>query len=148
MSGNSFAAFTGYSSRFSYFRCMILSCLYIDDAGDKGRGVFTSEALAKGTILEISPVLVLSPEERKAVEETKLYHYVFEWGDDYKSACVAWGYVSMYNHSYNANCLYEMDYENSTMTIKTVKAVKKGAQLFVNYNAVPDDQTKVWFDTK
>ena len=33
------------------------------------------------------------------------------------------------------------------MTIKTIKPIKKGEELFVNYNADPNDKTKVWFDT-
>ena len=36
--------------------------------------------------------------------------------------------------------------EKRLMTIKTVKTIKKGEELFINYNASPDDKTKVWFD--
>ena len=58
------------------------------------------------------------------------------------------GYISMYNHDYNANCDYDMDYENETIMITVVKDVKKGEELFINYNASPDDQKPVWFDAK
>lgn len=58
------------------------------------------------------------------------------------------GYISLYNHSYDANCDYEMDYDNLLMTIKTVKPVKKGSELCINYNASPDDKTPVWFHKK
>jgi uncharacterized protein len=34
------------------------------------------------------------------------------------------------------------------MTIKTVKPVKKGSELCVNYNADPNDKTPVWFHKK
>jgi uncharacterized protein len=127
---------------------MISSFLFIGDAEGKGRGVFTSKNIPAGTVLEISPVLVLTAKERKAIEETKLYHYIFEWGATRKQACVAWGYVSMYNHSYNANCAYEMNFEEALIAITTVVPVKKGEQLFINYNADPNDQTKVWFDAE
>ena len=52
----------------------------------------------------------------------------------------------MYNHDYDANCDYEMDYESQIMTITTVKDIKKGEELFINYNASPTDKTPVWFD--
>ena len=39
-------------------------------------------------------------------------------------------------------------YDSMLMTIRTVKAVKKGTELCINYNATPDDDTKVWFDAK
>lgn len=127
---------------------MIISTLEIRSSPKRGRGVFTTKTLRKGEIIEVSPVIVLTEQERKTIEKTLLFHYVFEWGNDKKKACVALGYVSMYNHNYTANCEYEMDYKKREMTIKTVRDVKKGEELFVNYNADPNDKTKVWFDTK
>ena len=126
----------------------MISSLIIGSSAKRGRGVFTTKNIKKGTIIEISPVIVLTEKERKAIEETLLYHYVFEWGDDKKKAAVALGYVSMYNHSYDANCEYEMEFGKKRMTIRTVKNIKKGEELYINYNATPDDKTKVWFDTK
>lgn len=124
------------------------SYLTIATSPKRGRGVFTTKNIKKGTVIEISPVLVLTEQERKTIEKTLLYHYVFEWGDDKKKAAVALGYVSMYNHSYDANCEYEMEFGKKRMTIRSVKDIKKGEELFINYNATPDDKTKVWFDTK
>ncbi len=125
---------------------MILPSLIIADSGKKGRGVYTTENIESGVIVEVAPVLVLSKKEREIIEQTKLYHYIFEWGKSLKKAGLAFGYMSMYNHSYNANCEYEMDYDDNTMTVRTVRAIKKGDELFINYNAVPDDPTPVWFD--
>jgi SET domain-containing protein len=126
----------------------MIPCLTIASSPKRGRGVFTTKNLKKGTVLETSPVVVLTEKERKTIEKTLLYHYVFEWGNDKKKAALALGYVSLYNHSYDANCEYEMDYGKKVMTIRTVRDIKKGEELFINYNAVPDDKTKVWFDTE
>lgn len=125
---------------------MILPILDIQSSPKRGRGVFASANIKKDTVIEISPVIVLSEKERKIVEKTILFDYIFEWGIDKKKACVAMGYVSMYNHNYDANCEYEMDFKKKLMTIKTVRPIKKGEELFVNYNASPNDKTKVWFD--
>lgn len=127
---------------------MILPILYIDNSGTKGRGVFTFEDIAADSIIEISPVIVLTPQHRKMVEQTNLHNYIFEWGDDCKYAAIGLGYVSMYNHSYNANCIYEMDYEEEKMTIKTVKKILAGQELQINYNAVHNDETPIWFDVE
>ncbi len=129
------------------FFLMILPQIDVAIAGVKGRGVFTSKALPAGTVIEISPVLVLTAKERKQIEGTKLYHYIFEWGETRRQACVAFGYVSMYNHDYTASCEYEMDFEEKIVTVRTVRAIKKGEELTINYNASPNDKTKVWFDT-
>ncbi len=127
---------------------MISSFLKIESSPKRGRGVFTSKNISKGTIIEVSPVIVLTEKERKTIEKTLLFHYVFEWGNDKKKAAMALGYISLYNHSYDANCEYEMEFAKKIMTIKTVRNIKKGEELFINYNAVPNDKTKVWFDTK
>ncbi len=127
---------------------MILSILYISDSTEKGRGVFTSADIPANTIIEISPVIELSKEDRKTIEQTKLYYYIFEWGKKKKKGALGLGYVSMYNHNYNANCEYEMDYDENTIAIKTIKKINAGEELFINYNATPDDASPVWFDAK
>lgn len=127
---------------------MILPSLVVANAGKKGRGVYTTKDIDADVVIEIAPVLVLSKNDRKIIEETQLYHYIFEWGKSLKKAGLAFGYMSMYNHSYNANCEYEMDYDNDTMTVRTIRPIKKGEELYINYNAIPDDSTPVWFDHK
>lgn len=113
-----------------------------------GRGVFTEQAIKANTVIEISPVIVMSPKDRKLIDETALHNYIFEWGNDCKECCMALGYVPLYNHSYQSNCEYEMDYKKALITIRTVKPVKAGEQLFINYNGEPKNETPVWFDTK
>ena len=122
--------------------------LIIASAGKKGRGIFTTKNIKANTIIEVAPVIVLSAKERKTIEETKLFHYVFEWGRSKKQACIALGYASLYNHNYSSNCEYDMDYDKRTITIKTVKTIKKGDELSINYNAEPNDTTPVWFDAE
>jgi SET domain-containing protein len=109
--------------------------------------VFSLQDFEIETVIEISPVLVFDSNERDKLESTTLYNYIFEWGENKLQAAIGLGYLSMYNHSYNANCEYEMDFENRTMSIKTVKQIKKGEELFINYNGDADDQTKIWFET-
>ena len=127
---------------------MMLPTLTIAPSEHRGRGVFTTEPIAAGTVIEISPVIVLSAKERAHAEKTLLYDYLFEWGKKGKKACVALGYVSIYNHSYDANCEYEMDFETELMTVRTVKDIQKGEELFFNYNAIPDSKKEIWFQAQ
>lgn len=126
---------------------MLLPHLVIAPSPNRGRGVFTTKNIAQGTIVEISPVIELSAKERKQIEGTRLYHYIFEWGKTKRKAAVALGYISMYNHSFQPNCEYEMDYESLTMTVRTIKQIKKGEELLFSYNGDPGDQTPLWFET-
>ncbi|TAH12709.1 MAG: SET domain-containing protein-lysine N-methyltransferase [Sphingobacteriia bacterium] len=125
---------------------MILSVLYIDQTSNKGRGVFTAAEIPANTTIEIAPVLVLNEANRLLVEQTMLYNYIFEWGDGGKQAAVALGYVSIYNHAIDYNCTYEMDYDALTISIKTVRAILHGEELFINYNPVGEEQAPVWFE--
>lgn len=111
-----------------------------------GRGVFTSEKLKKGMVIEIAPVIVMNGVDRKLIDQTLLHDYIFEWGDKRNQCCMALGYVPIYNHSYSSNCEYEMDYENDLITIKTVRPIKAGEELFINYNGDWNDGKPLWFE--
>lgn len=127
---------------------MLLSYLVIAPSEKRGRGVFTTKNISANTVIEISPVIELSQKERKQIEGTKLYHYIFEWGKSKRKAAMALGYISMYNHSFMPNCEYEMDYDQRNMTVRTIKEVKKGEELYFSYNGDPTDQSPLWFETK
>ena len=126
----------------------LLSSLFIASTENMGRGVFTSENIEKGTIIETSPVIVMSNEERKLLDQTSLHDYIFEWGTKKDLCCMAMGYVPVYNHSYRSNCEYEMDFDNAFISIKSVRFIKAGEELFINYNGDWNDGKKLWFDAK
>ena len=127
---------------------MILPFLFIAHTQKMGRGVFTSSSIDAGTIVEISPVLVMTDDDRKLLDKTLLHDYIFEWGSSIKQCCMALGYVPLYNHSYQSNCEYEMDFENELISIKAVRHIKAGEELFINYNGDWNDGKKVWFDAE
>jgi SET domain-containing protein len=127
---------------------MILPILYIMDTAQCGRGVFTTEAIPAGTTIEIAPVIVLNQTDRAVVDTTLLHDYIFEWGVDEKQAAVALGYVSIYNHSADANCKYDMDFEHKTIQIQTKREIKVDEELCINYNGDGVTDQPVWFETK
>lgn len=127
---------------------MILPFLFIAPTASMGRGVFTSEEIAAGRVVEVAPVIVMNREERKLLDQTKLHDYIFEWGEDEQQCCMALGYVPVYNHSYESNCEYEMDFEQQQISIKTVRIVKAGEELLINYNGDWNDAKLLWFDAK
>jgi len=126
----------------------ILSCLYISETENMGRGVFTSKPIEKDTTIEISPVIVMNSDARKLLDQTLLHDYIFEWGQNRDECCMALGYVAVYNHSYKSNCEYEMDYNKQVISIKTVRNIKTGEELFINYNGNWNDGKKLWFDAR
>lgn len=112
------------------------------------RGVFTSEDIEAGTVIERSPVIVMSRDERKLLDQTLLHDYIFEWNGDKDECAMALGYIAVYNHSYRSNCEYEMDFANRVISIKAVHFIKAGEELFINYNGDWNNEKPLWFEAK
>jgi SET domain-containing protein len=120
--------------------------LYLMNIDGKGRGVFCTEDLNEGDVIEICPVVVCPPKDTKCLDKTTLYHYYFMWGDDGKSAGLVLGYGAMYNHSYDPNAIYEAYYEDEIFKVIARRHIPANTEITINYNFYPDDKTKVWFD--
>jgi SET domain-containing protein len=127
---------------------MILPELLVAPTPDRGRGVYTTIDLARDTVIEVSPVIVMTRAERKLLDQTLLHDYIFEWGPDKKECCMALGYVPLYNHSYRSNCEYEMDFKGQVITVRTVRHIQAGEEVTINYNGDWNNETPVWFDVK
>ena len=121
---------------------------YVECAPGAGRGVFAAEDIAEGGIVEVSEVIVVPPEEVQFLDQTTLERYYFAWGDDLKSAAIALGHGSLYNHSFSPNARYEKHFDRGTLEFICIRAVKKGEEIRVNYNHDPHDQTPVRFEVK
>ena len=89
---------------------MIKEYLILKPVLNKGRGVFTTQKIVKNTVIENAPVIVMSAEDRKILDKTLLHDYIFEWGINKDKCCMALGLVPIYNHSYQSNCEYFMDF--------------------------------------
>ena len=126
---------------------MIRPELYISETESKGRGIFTRNAIKADTQIEKSPVIVMTNDDRQLLDKTLLHDYIFEWQPEGANlCCMALGWVPLYNHSYSSNCEYGMDYEDGTINILTVRDIKAGEELTINYNGTWNNTEKVWFD--
>lgn len=127
---------------------MLKPYLFIDITIEKGRGVFTRERIPANTVIEIAPVIVMEKANREHLDKTLLHDYIFEWGKEKDKCCMALGLIPIYNHSYKSNCEYFMDFEDSSIMVKTVGVIENGEELTINYNGDWNDGKKVWFDVK
>ena len=125
----------------------LLDGVYAAATKKTGRGVFTKNYIAKDTLIELAPVVVMSGEDRKLLDQTLLHDYIFEWNEEGNQCCMALGLVPLYNHSYTSNCEYEMYFSKGVIAVKAVRDIKQGEELFINYNGDWDNKKKVWFET-
>ena len=124
----------------------LLDGIYCSNTKKMGRGVFTKGRLKAGTLIELAPVVVMSRDDRRHLDLTLLHDYIFEWGGIKDQCAMALGLVPLYNHSYQANCEYEMYYAKEVIAVKTVVNIRAGAELFINYNGDWNNKQPVWFD--
>lgn len=123
-----------------------IESLYYKETSRSGRGVFTGKALRKGDVIEICPVIAIPPHEIEIIDKTVMYNYYFLWENN--QAAIALGYGSLYNHSYEPNAEYIMDYEDQVLIIKALRNISAHEEITFNYNGDPHDREKLWFEVK
>lgn len=114
--------------------------LEINNTSKTGRGVFAQKDIYVGEVIEICPVIILTPEERDKYTDTILDWYIFPWQTD-NDACAPLGYGMLYNHSNTPNAEYDQNYTDKTMIYKAIKPIKKGDEITINYGDYPEDPT-------
>lgn len=121
--------------------------LYVQEVEGKGRGVFTSEAIAAGAVIEEAPVIVIPELGGTAFAPTRtIDRYLFKFGNDWMA--LALGYGSLYNHSYEPNARYETNLDRLTIVYTALRDIKEDEEILVNYNCDPDDRSPLWFQVK
>lgn len=114
----------------------------------KGRGVFALRDFRVGEIIESCPVLVFDTKGRKNLEKTQLSHYIYPWRST-RGAALVLGFGSLYNHSFSPNADWKQNFRTKSMVYRTIKSIKKGQEITVNYNGEPDDKSEIdWFEVK
>ncbi|KZF25736.1 protein methyltransferase [Xylona heveae TC161] len=108
----------------------------------KGRGVFSTVDIARGTVIDISPVLILEPED-KALESKQLYNYTYNWpyseGETGKTTmrqAVILGLGSMFNHSnFAQNVGFTRDPSKLVIVYTALRDIKAGEELCISYGS-------------
>src|SRR5262249_50795475 len=111
----------------------------------KGRGVFATCDIKKGTVIERVPVVLVPIEDLvDGLRNRTLNKYYYIWSKTH--VAVSLGYGSIYNHSYEPNARYV--HGVMTLTYRALRDIEKGEEITVNYNFVPTDKTPMRFKVK
>ena len=122
------------------------SAIYFAPSPLHGRGVFAARDIEADEIIEICPVLLFPKAQLPFVRQTMLDNYYFDWGEEEEWYAVCLGYGSLYNHSYEPNAEYGMDFDAKTIDFYALRDIAAGEEILVNYNGDADSQAKVWFE--
>ncbi|MEH7011702.1 SET domain-containing protein [Neobacillus niacini] len=112
--------------------------------GEFNRGVFATRDIKKGELIHEAPVIAYPNAEHEHIEKTLLADYAFEYGINH--TCLLLGYGMLFNHSYQPNATYEINFPNHTFDFFAYKDIKSGEEILINYNGDEEDQELLWFD--
>jgi hypothetical protein len=73
-----------------------------------GRGIFAERDVKQGETITKCEILVLSPNDTTKVNETNLKCYTFVYDGKTKQDCLVLGDGEIFNHSDDANVLYDL----------------------------------------
>jgi SET domain-containing protein len=119
--------------------------LYITYSDGKGKGVFTSQDIEKGAVIEVCPVIIIPKAELPIIHKTVLHDYYFLWGHDLTDCAIALGFGSIYNHETMPNANFILDIEQQTIDIEAIKDIAAGDEITLNYHGEPGNEDKLWF---
>jgi SET domain-containing protein len=111
--------------------------------GEFNRGVFATRDIKKGELIHEAPVIPYLNEEHEFIEKTILADYVYEYGINHTAVIL--GYGMLFNHSYEPNAIYDINFPNHTFDYYAYKDIKAGEEILINYNGEVDDMTPLWF---
>ncbi len=110
----------------------------------KGRAVVAIAPLARGEVIECSPVLPLALADSECPGLTA---YSLAWGEDApgglapgRECAIGLGYLSLYNHAEAPNVTFEHRYDSDEIAVHALRDIAEGEELTIDY-VVP-----LWFE--
>lgn len=112
--------------------------------GEFNRGVFATCDIKKGVLLHSAPVISYPNDQHEYIEKTILADYAFEYGINHSAILL--GYGMLFNHSYQPNAIYEINFGNHSFDFYAFTDIKAGDEILINYNGDVDDKDPLWFN--
>lgn len=107
-----------------------------------GRGLYAAVPIPSGTVIGTYPLLILSAEDTERLKATRVYHYVFfvdETPEGAVRAAVAFGPISMCNHSRDACARFTVDSITATVTLAAARDIAAGEEILIDYEDFADE---------
>ncbi|ARF16268.1 SET domain-containing protein [Sporosarcina ureae] len=112
--------------------------------GEFNKGVFAKCDIKEGQLLHEAPVISYPNEQHQHIEKTVLADYAFEYGENHTAILL--GYGMLFNHSYEPNATYDINFDHHTFDFFAYKDIKAGEEILINYNGDVDDDEQLWFN--
>jgi SET domain-containing protein len=111
----------------------------------KGRGVFATEKILPGTVIEQAPVIIVPGPECPTLERTILHDYYFHWDGDPDGdgrGAVALGLVALCNHSSQPRARAVRNFARQTLDLVALLRLEPGDEVTIDYGCT------LWFESR
>ncbi len=109
-----------------------------------GRGVFASQDISKGEIIEVCPTLEIPNNDIFNLSESILANYYFSFDELEGMVYIVLGFGSLFNHSYEPNATYKNIPKDKLVEFQTIRNIKKDEEITIDYNY--GDNSPLWRD--
>jgi uncharacterized protein len=110
---------------------------------NKGWGVFATQPIEKGALIECCPIFSFRLNLLDA--KSGMRDYLWEWDD---KVAIATGYGSLYNHSYSPNAHHAKHLDINEIHFHALRDISVGEEITVNYGGYPTCKDPMWFTVK
>lgn len=108
--------------------------IVLEESPIHGLGVFSSEKITKGEIIEECPFLAFPQSKNEKVPAFSNYTFCFPRGEIWTTHALVMGYGSYYNHSETPNVEWYTKNELGFFVFVAVDDIEEGQELFINYS--------------
>lgn len=109
--------------------------IYVEDSPIHGRGVFASDFIKAGEILEECHFIKIPIGEYPK----ELQDHFFAWPKNVQNDyCICLGYGSIYNHSDYNSASWETDPSNKKFIFFATRDINPGEEIYLNYEKAID----------
>ncbi len=109
---------------------------FVKDTSLKGRGVFAATDIKKNELIEACHLILMDLNDVHGALESYIYEY------SSKTAAIALGHGSLYNHSDDPNSEFEFDFKKRILKVRAVKTILKGSEITVDYGYSEEEKRR------
>lgn len=109
---------------------------FVKDTYLKGRGVFATTDIKKNELIESCHLILMDLNDVQGILESYVYEYTP------KTAAIALGHGSLYNHSDDANSEFSFDFKKKLLKVRAKKMITRGSEITVDYGYSEDEKKR------
>ena len=107
--------------------------IYLKDSPLHNLGVFSSQKIEKGEVIDICPFLSFPQSSKEKIPVFSNYAFCYPRSENWTTHALVLGYGSYYNHSETPSVDWNTNEDDRTFIFFTLRDIDEGEELFINY---------------